>query len=88
MKQIMSHPWFREHMHKLGDPARFPVPPSPQTTEQPVQDPSEIDDRILETIKFLWENPIPMQLSVPLSARSKSLLLLLQHILLQNAPNI
>lgn len=54
MKQIMSHPWFREHMHKLGDPARFPVPPSPQTTEQPVQDPSEIDDRILETIKFLW----------------------------------
>ncbi|KAJ8657249.1 hypothetical protein O0I10_007065 [Lichtheimia ornata] len=59
MKQIMAHPWFREHMHKLGDPARFPVPPSPQTTEQPVQDPSEIDDRILETIKFLWGESNP-----------------------------
>lgn len=53
MEQIMAHPWFREvEPANLGN---LPVPPSPSQIGQPVTDPSEIDDRILETIKFLWD---------------------------------
>ncbi|CDH53197.1 camk camkl gin4 protein kinase [Lichtheimia corymbifera JMRC:FSU:9682] len=51
MKQIMAHPWFRETPINM---ARFPIPPSPAEIGQPISDPSEIDDRIVETIKFLW----------------------------------
>ena len=51
MKQIMAHPWFRETPINM---ARFPNPPSPAEIGQPISDSSEIDDRILETIKFLW----------------------------------
>ncbi|CEG76507.1 Putative CAMK/CAMKL/BRSK protein kinase [Rhizopus microsporus] len=50
MKQIMAHPWFKEtepmNIHNL------PVPS--MDIGQPISHPSEIDDRILETIKFLW----------------------------------
>ncbi|KAG0838170.1 hypothetical protein G6F19_003283 [Rhizopus arrhizus] len=50
MKQIMDHPWFKEtepsNIHTL------PIPPT--DIGQPVSHPSEIDDRLLETIKFLW----------------------------------
>lgn len=52
MKQIMSHPWFRE-----TEPINIsvlPIPPTEKEIGQPVNDASEIDDRILETIKFLW----------------------------------
>ncbi|KAG1172393.1 hypothetical protein G6F70_006506 [Rhizopus microsporus] len=50
MKQIMAHPWFKEteptNIHSL------PIPS--MDIGQPISHPSEIDDRILETIKFLW----------------------------------
>ncbi|KAG2234349.1 hypothetical protein INT48_007216 [Thamnidium elegans] len=52
MQQIMAHPWFRE-----TDPINItvlPVPPTEKEIGQPVNDATEIDDRILETIKFLW----------------------------------
>ncbi|KAL7310447.1 serine/threonine-protein kinase gin4 [Mucor circinelloides] len=52
MQQIMSHPWFRE-----TEPINIsvlPIPPTEKEIGQPVNDASEIDDRILETIKFLW----------------------------------
>ncbi|GAA5816902.1 hypothetical protein MFLAVUS_010437 [Mucor flavus] len=52
MQQIMAHPWFRE-----TEPINItvlPVPPTEKEIGQPVNDASEIDDRILETIKFLW----------------------------------
>ncbi|KAI9312164.1 hypothetical protein BX666DRAFT_2161655 [Dichotomocladium elegans] len=51
MKQIMSHPWFREIPVNM---AKFPMPPSPSEIGRPIDDPSEIDDRLVETIKFLW----------------------------------
>ncbi|KAI7896652.1 kinase-like domain-containing protein [Mucor mucedo] len=52
MQQIMAHPWFCE-----TEPINMtvlPVPPTEKEIGQPVADASEIDDRILETIKFLW----------------------------------
>ncbi|KAI9283156.1 kinase-like domain-containing protein [Sporodiniella umbellata] len=50
MKQIMRHPWFTE-----TEPANLPILPLPPTDiGQPIGHPSEIDDRLLETIKFLW----------------------------------
>ncbi|KAI8065429.1 hypothetical protein BC940DRAFT_258943 [Gongronella butleri] len=52
MKQIMMHPWFCE-----SEPANLhtlPVPPTANEIGRPVWDASEIDDRLLETIKFLW----------------------------------
>ncbi|KAI8374779.1 kinase-like domain-containing protein [Blakeslea trispora] len=52
MQQIMLHPWFREvepfNLYTL------PVPPSKREIGQPVARASEIDERLLETIKFLW----------------------------------
>jgi hypothetical protein len=32
----------------------MPEPPSPQEIDRPVKDISQIDHRIVETIKFLW----------------------------------
>ncbi|KAI8641581.1 hypothetical protein BD408DRAFT_367923 [Parasitella parasitica] len=52
MQQIMSHPWFRET--EPMNVSVLPVPPTEKEIGQPVSDASEIDDRILETIKFLW----------------------------------
>lgn len=52
MDQIMAHPWFRES--EPTNLAALPVPPTANEIGRPVWDPSEIDDRILETIKFLW----------------------------------
>ncbi|KAI9481141.1 MAG: kinase-like domain-containing protein [Benjaminiella poitrasii] len=52
MQQIMSHPWFRET--EPMNMSTLPVPPTEKEIGQPVSDASEIDDRILETIKFLW----------------------------------
>ncbi|KAI8144169.1 kinase-like domain-containing protein [Fennellomyces sp. T-0311] len=52
MEQIMAHPWFRET--KPHNKNSLPTPPSPSEIGRPISDPSEIDDRILETIKFLW----------------------------------
>lgn len=52
MQQIMAHPWFRET--EPFNISVLPVPPTEKEIGQPVTDASEIDDRILETIKFLW----------------------------------
>ncbi|KAG2221061.1 hypothetical protein INT45_009719 [Circinella minor] len=52
MEQIMAHPWFRESKPKNRN--NLPIPPSPSEIGQPINDSSDIDDRILETIKFLW----------------------------------
>ncbi|KAG0167242.1 hypothetical protein DFQ28_005948 [Apophysomyces sp. BC1034] len=52
MEQIMSHPWFCET--EPENIANLPVPPTENEIGRPVTDPSEIDDRFLETIKFLW----------------------------------
>lgn len=48
----MAHPWFRET--EPVNVSILPVPPTESEIGQPVSDASEIDDRILETIKFLW----------------------------------
>jgi hypothetical protein len=52
MRQIMAHPWFRET--EPMNISVLPIPPTEKEIGQPVSDASEIDDRILETIKFLW----------------------------------
>ncbi|CAO3585663.1 unnamed protein product [Absidia cylindrospora] len=52
MDEIMSHPWFCES--EPANLATLPVPPTANEIGRPVWDSSEIDDRILETIKFLW----------------------------------
>ncbi|KAI8086385.1 uncharacterized protein BX664DRAFT_282272 [Halteromyces radiatus] len=52
MDQIMAHPWFCES--EPVNLASLPVPPTANEIGRPVWDSSEIDDRILETIKFLW----------------------------------
>ena len=51
----MAHPWFRESKPKNIN--TLPTPPSPSEIGRPINDPSDIDDRILETIKFLWSEP-------------------------------
>lgn len=48
----MNHPWFLET--EPMNLSILPVPPTAKEIGQPVADASEIDDRILETIKFLW----------------------------------
>ncbi|OAD76384.1 hypothetical protein PHYBLDRAFT_109842 [Phycomyces blakesleeanus NRRL 1555(-)] len=52
MEQIMAHPWFRES--ELMNLSALPVPPTENEIGRPVNSPSDIDDRLLETIKFLW----------------------------------
>lgn len=52
MRQIISHPWFSEV--EPANLASLPVPPTPQEIGHPVSSAEEIDDRLLETIKFLW----------------------------------
>ncbi|KAI9304917.1 hypothetical protein BJ944DRAFT_277982 [Cunninghamella echinulata] len=52
MEQIIAHPWFCGSEPVNLD--ALPVPPTANEIGRPVTDPSEIDDRILETIKFLW----------------------------------
>lgn len=52
MKQVQSHPWF------IKDPppnlTTLPDPPTATEIGRPVANASEIDDRILETLKVLW----------------------------------
>ncbi|KAI7864862.1 hypothetical protein BDF14DRAFT_1987116 [Spinellus fusiger] len=52
MEQIMAHPWFRES--ELMNLSTLPMPPSEKEIGRPVNSASDIDDRLLETIKFLW----------------------------------
>ncbi|KAI8376998.1 kinase-like domain-containing protein [Blakeslea trispora] len=52
MKQVQSHPWF------IIDPPpnmlTLPDPPTAREIGKPISNASEIDDRILETLKVLW----------------------------------
>ncbi|KAI8370570.1 uncharacterized protein BYT42DRAFT_617113 [Radiomyces spectabilis] len=52
MEQIMAHPWFREV--EPTNLAMLPIAPTAEQIGRPVNDSSEIDERLLETIKFLW----------------------------------
>lgn len=52
MKEVQSHPWFT-----VDPPPNLTTLPDPPTAEEigrPVENLSEIDDRILETLKVLW----------------------------------
>ncbi|KAJ2956425.1 hypothetical protein NQZ79_g7748 [Umbelopsis isabellina] len=51
-EQIKRHPWFAQDIPPKI--AQMPEPPSSQEIDRPVKDISQIDDRIVETIKFLW----------------------------------
>ncbi|CEG67504.1 Putative CAMK/CAMKL protein kinase [Rhizopus microsporus] len=52
MKQVQSHPWFTAD--PPPNPTTLPDPPTAAEIGRPVSHVSEIDDRILETLKVLW----------------------------------
>jgi hypothetical protein len=52
MKQVQSHPWFT--VDPPPNPTTLPDPPTAAEIGRPVSHVSEIDDRILETLKVLW----------------------------------
>lgn len=52
MKQVQEHPWFNEE--PAPNPSILPDPPSASEIGRPVSDASEIDERLLETLKVLW----------------------------------
>ncbi|CAO3610669.1 unnamed protein product [Cunninghamella echinulata] len=52
MEQVQSHPWFTAE--KPENPSFLPDPPTAEEIGSPVSNASEIDDRILATLKDLW----------------------------------
>ncbi|OAD67423.1 hypothetical protein PHYBLDRAFT_118276 [Phycomyces blakesleeanus NRRL 1555(-)] len=52
MKQVQDHPWFT--VDPPENPSTLPDPPTAEEIGRPVSDASEIDDRILATLKDLW----------------------------------
>lgn len=52
MKQVQQHPWFTAD--PPINPSILPDPPTASEIGRPVSDASEIDDRLLETLKVLW----------------------------------
>ncbi|KAG0746192.1 hypothetical protein G6F26_001921 [Rhizopus arrhizus] len=52
MKQVQSHPWFT--VDTLPNATVLPDPPTALEIGRPVDNASEVDDRILETLKALW----------------------------------
>ncbi|KAI8138547.1 kinase-like domain-containing protein [Fennellomyces sp. T-0311] len=52
MKEVQQHPWFTADPPL--NPSILPDPPTAAEIGRPVSDPSEIDDRLLETLKVLW----------------------------------
>jgi hypothetical protein len=54
MKEVQVHPWFTK------DPppnlTTLPDPPTASEIGHPVSSVTEIDDRILETLKVLWSD--------------------------------
>jgi hypothetical protein len=57
MKEVQSHPWFT--MDQPPNLTTLPDPPTAEEIGRPVQNASEIDDRILETLKVLWTDLSP-----------------------------
>ncbi|KAI9275312.1 kinase-like domain-containing protein [Sporodiniella umbellata] len=52
MKEVQSHPWFI--VDPPPNPTTLPDPPTAAEIGRPVSHTSEVDDRILETLKVLW----------------------------------
>ncbi|KAI9497592.1 kinase-like domain-containing protein [Zychaea mexicana] len=52
MKEVQQHPWFTADLPP--NPSILPDPPTATEIGRPVSDPTEIDDRLLETLKVLW----------------------------------
>ncbi|KAG2224243.1 hypothetical protein INT45_000274 [Circinella minor] len=52
MKEVQQHPWFTTDPPL--NPSILPDPPTAKEIGRPVSDTSEIDDRLLETLKVLW----------------------------------
>ncbi|KAI9304554.1 kinase-like domain-containing protein [Cunninghamella echinulata] len=52
MEQVQAHPWFTAE--KPENPSFLPDPPTAEEIGSPVSNASEIDDRILATLKDLW----------------------------------
>ncbi|KAG1051209.1 hypothetical protein G6F43_006565 [Rhizopus delemar] len=52
IKQMLSHPWFT--VDTLPNATVLPDPPTALEIGRPVVNVSEVDDRILETLKALW----------------------------------
>ena len=52
MKEVQQHPWFTTDTPL--NPSILPDPPTATEIGRPVSDTSEIDDRLLETLKVLW----------------------------------
>ncbi|CAO3670236.1 unnamed protein product [Umbelopsis ramanniana] len=51
-EEIKRHPWFAQDISPKI--AQLPEPPSAEEIDQPITDITQVDDRIVETIKFLW----------------------------------
>lgn len=52
MKEVQTHPWFTAD--PPPNPSILPDPPTASEIGRPVADASEIDERLLETLKVLW----------------------------------
>lgn len=54
MENIQNHPWFvAERYFNLE---LLPKPPTPEEIGMPLKSSSQMDDRILETLKVLWND--------------------------------
>ncbi|KAI7901758.1 kinase-like domain-containing protein [Cokeromyces recurvatus] len=82
MSQVQSHPWFT-----VDPPPNITTLPDPPTAEEigrPIASSSEIDDRILETLKVLWtdlstENVIKALLNSEYNMQKVTYVLLQRH---------
>ena len=60
MKQVQDHPWFMADPPE--NPSTLPDPPTASEIGRPVASASEIDDRLLESLKVLWTDVSAEQL--------------------------
>ncbi|KAL0077032.1 kinase-like domain-containing protein [Phycomyces blakesleeanus] len=82
MKQVQDHPWFT--VDPPENPSTLPDPPTAEEIGRPVSDASEIDDRILATLKDLWtdltaENVIEALLNKEYNMQKVTYVLLQRH---------
>ncbi|ORY96938.1 hypothetical protein BCR43DRAFT_474942 [Syncephalastrum racemosum] len=61
MKEVQDHPWFMADPPE--NPSILPDPPTASEIGRPVANASEIDDRLLETLKVLWTDVSTEQLT-------------------------
>lgn len=54
MEDIQSHSWFTEE--KYYNLSLLPRPPTPDEIGMPLKSSSQMDDRIMETLKVLWND--------------------------------